>query len=48
MSTVDMRSHVIAAYSGDAWRKKVLQMSDGQVLAIFRSLQKRNEARQYE
>jgi hypothetical protein len=43
MTTADMRGHVIAAYpgAGEVWKKKVLAMSDGQVLAMFRSLQKR-------
>lgn len=36
-----MRDHVIKAYSGEKWRKKVLKMSDNQVLAIYMSLQKR-------
>lgn len=41
MTTTDMRGHVIKAYSGEKWRKKVLEMTDGLVLAIYRSLQKR-------
>lgn len=45
MSTKDMRDHVIKAYAGEAWRSKVLKMSDEQVLAIYRSLQKRKKVR---
>ena len=46
MSTNDMRGHIIAAYgSGEVWRKKVLKMSDGQVLAMYRSLQKRKKVK---
>ena len=39
MTTADMRGHVIAAYQGEAWRKKVLKMPDSQVLAIYKRLQ---------
>jgi|LSQX01.2.fsa_nt_gb hypothetical protein len=46
MSTNDMRSHIIAAYgSGKVWKQKVLKMSDGQVLAIYRSLQKQGKVK---
>ena len=46
MTTNNMRDHVIKAYGGgDAWRKKVLKMSDGQVLAIYRSLQKKGKVK---
>ena len=46
MTTNDMRGHIIAAYgSGKVWKQKVLKMSDGQVLAIYRSLQKRKKVK---
>ena len=44
-STSDMRGHIIAAYSGEAWKRKVLRMSDSEVLAIYRSLQKRKKVK---
>ena len=47
MSTSDMRGHIIAAYpgAGEVWKKKVLAMSDGQVLAMYRSLQKQRKVK---
>lgn len=47
MTTNDMRGHIIAAYrgAGPEWRRKVLKMSDGQVLAMYRSLQKRKKVK---
>lgn len=46
MTTNDMRGHIIAAYgSGKVWKQKVLKMSDGQVLAIYRSLQKQGKVK---
>lgn len=34
------RAQVMTAYSGDAWKKKVLEMSDSQVLAVYKRLLK--------
>lgn len=46
MTTTNMRDHVIKAYGGgEAWRRKVLKMTDGQVLAIYRSLQKQGKVK---
>lgn len=40
MTTNDMRGHIIAAYGGsETWKRKVLRMSDTQVLAIYKRLQ---------
>ena len=38
MHVKDMRDAVAAAYSGPAWRLKVLDMPDRQVIAIFKSM----------
>lgn len=37
------REALIAAYSGDKWRKKVLAMSDTQVIAVFMRLRKQDK-----
>ena len=35
--TIDqMRAEVLKLYKGDAWRMKVLNMTDAQVLAIYK------------
>lgn len=41
MTDEQRRLHVIAMYDGPLWRKKVLNMSDGQVFAIYRTHQKK-------
>jgi hypothetical protein len=43
MTTADMRGHLIAAYPGEVWKRKVLRMKDEEVLAVYRSLQKRKK-----
>jgi hypothetical protein len=45
MSTNDMRGHVIAAYPSEEWKRKVQMMNDTQVLAIYKSLQKRGKVK---
>jgi hypothetical protein len=46
MNTNDMRGHVIAAYGGsDKWKRKVLRMSDTQVLAIYKRLQAKGKVK---
>jgi len=38
MKTSDMRDHLIALYPGaESWRQRVMQMSENQVIAIYRS-----------
>lgn len=34
-----MRAELAKAYSGDRWKKKVLAMTDNQVVAVYRRLQ---------
>lgn len=34
------RQRVLEAYAGDKWRKKVLAMSESQIIAIFFRLQR--------
>lgn len=45
MSTNDMRSHVLAAYPNDSWKRKVMAMRDDQVQAIYLSMQRRKKVK---
>lgn len=45
MSIQRIRDFVAASYNGDKWRDKVEQMPDNQVIAIYYSLQRREERR---
>lgn len=38
-----MRQAVMAAYPSESWKRKVMCMSDNQILAIFSSLKEREE-----
>lgn len=38
MSVVNMREWVKSAYPGDKWRKKVENMSDSQIVAVYYNL----------
>ena len=40
MTVVNMRDHVKKEYVGDSWRKKVDQMTDAQVIAVYFRLQR--------
>ncbi len=40
MEVVHMRTHLIAAYPGPNWKKKVDRMSDNQVIAVYSRLVK--------
>ena len=35
MSIAQMRAELLKLYSGENWKKRVMQMSDAQVLAIY-------------
>ena len=44
--TVDqMREGLIAAYSGDRWKRKVWSMRDEQVIAVYKSVRSRGVKR---
>ena len=36
-----MKEAIIKAYEGKKWREKVLSMSDNQVIAVYRRLQRK-------
>lgn len=36
MSIEQMRAEVMKLYSGENWRRRVLQMSDAQIFAIYK------------
>lgn len=38
MSVEQMRNHLYDAYPGDKWRRKVEQMTDKQVVAVYFSI----------
>lgn len=38
MNVANMREWVANAYSGEQWKKKVKQMSDSQIIALYHSL----------
>jgi len=38
MNVEQKRGEVIKAYSGPAWKAKVLKMPDGQILAVYANL----------
>ena len=40
MSITQMRDIVTSSYKGDGWKRKVANMSDQQVIAIYYRLQK--------
>lgn len=43
MSVEQMRNHILMAYSGDNWKKKVNKMPDVQVIAIYHKIIKKEE-----
>jgi hypothetical protein len=45
MSTDQLRCLVASAYAAESWRKRVARMTDGQVLAIYRSLQRQKKVK---
>lgn len=40
MSVMQMRDYVASSYKGDGWKRKVANMSDQQVIAIYYRLKK--------
>ena len=43
MTVSGMREHVSRAYDADKWRKRVQDMPDRQVIAIYRTMIKRGQ-----
>jgi hypothetical protein len=45
MSTQQIRALVAGAYDGQRWKEKVKKMSDNQVVAVYKSLQKQGRVK---
>lgn len=45
LSVTNMRDKLLATYDGPKWRDKVIKMNDNQVIAIFKSIQKRGASK---
>jgi hypothetical protein len=43
MATKAERQALVAAYSGDAWKKRVDNMTDSQVLAVYMRLKQQGK-----